>query len=158
MFRLLRKNTSSDCPGSELYDHNTFYKAFLRDLRSCQESVVIESPFITTNRMEVLFPVFAKLRQRNVNIVINTRNPDDHEDEYREQALLAIKIMQILGIKVLYTVGHHRKLAIIDKQTIWEGSLNILSFNNSCEIMRRIQSVTMAKKLISFIGLQKYLR
>jgi len=132
--------------------------AFIRDLNSCQKEVVIESPFITTKRMETLLPIFAKLRQRNVRIVINTRNPDDHEGNYRIQALDAVANMQALGVKVLYTVGHHRKLAIIDKQTIWEGSLNILSFNDSCEIMRKITSVVMAKQLLSFTGLQKYLR
>jgi phosphatidylserine/phosphatidylglycerophosphate/cardiolipin synthase-like enzyme len=153
MFRLLRKNTSIDLLSSRLYDQNTFYKAFIRDLRHCQKEVIIESPFITTKRMEIFLPIFAKLRQRNVRIIINTRNPDDHEDNYRMQAIYAVAIMQALGIKVFYTVGHHRKLAIIDKQAIWEGSLNILSFNDSCEIMRKITSVAMAKQLLKFIDM-----
>ena len=158
MFKLLRKNTDIDLISSALYDQNTFFKAFIRDLNSCQKEVVIESPFITTKRMEIFLPIFTKLRQRNVRIVINTRNPDDHEDNYRIQAHDAVASMQTLDVKVLYTVGHHRKLAIIDKQTIWEGSLNILSFNDSCEIMRKITSVVMAKQLLSFTGLDKYLR
>jgi phosphatidylserine/phosphatidylglycerophosphate/cardiolipin synthase-like enzyme len=158
MFRLLRKNTDADLISSALYDQNTFYQAFIWDLNSCQKEVIIESPFITTKRVDILLPIFAKLRQRNVRIVINTRNLDDHDDIYRIQALDAVANMQTLGIKVLYTVGHHRKLAIIDKQTIWEGSLNILSFNGSCEIMRKITSVVMAKQLLSFTGLKKYLR
>ena len=158
MFRLLRKNTDIDLLSSVLYDQNTFSKAFIRDLYSCQNELIIESPFITSKRMEIFLPIFAKLRQRDVRIVINTRNPNDHEDYYRLQAIDAIVNMQILGVKVLYTVGHHRKLAIIDKQIIWEGSLNILSFNDSCEIMRRITSVVIAEQLLSFSGLGKHLR
>jgi len=158
MFRLLRKNTDIDLLSSVLYDQNTFSKAFIRDLYSCQKEVIIESPFITAKRMEIFLPIFAKLRQRNVRIVINTRNPNDHEDNYQMQALDVIASMQTLGVTVLYTAGHHRKLAIIDKQITWEGSLNILSFNNSCEIMRRITSVVIAKQLLSFSGLLKYLR
>jgi hypothetical protein len=46
---------------SELYDENRFYKKFQSDLLSCQEEVIIESPFITLNRMNVLFPVFNTL-------------------------------------------------------------------------------------------------
>ncbi|NTU72578.1 hypothetical protein HGB07_00145 [Candidatus Roizmanbacteria bacterium] len=158
MFKLLHRQKAENLLGSSLYDQNTFYKAFVRDLRACHDELIVESPFITTRRMETLLPVFKKLRRRNVHIIINTRNPDDHEDIYREQALNAIYDMHELGIEVLYTVGHHRKLAIIDRGITWEGSLNILSFNDSCEIMRRITSVLLAEELLTFIGLKRYLR
>lgn len=158
MFKLLHRQKAENLLGSSLYNQSTFYKAFVRDLHVCSEELVIESPFITTKRIETLLPVFKKLRQRDVRIVINTRNPDDHEDTYREQALNAIDEMQELGIEVLYTVGHHRKLAIIDRHIVWEGSLNILSFNDSCEIMRRITSVSLAEELLTFTGLKRYLR
>ena len=41
-----------------LYDQNTFYAALGRDLSRCQSELVIESPFITANRMDVLLPIF----------------------------------------------------------------------------------------------------
>src|SRR5690348_4639824 len=114
-----------------LYDQNTFYKAFERDLLSAQQEVVIESPFITEKRMNVLLPIFIKMRKRNVSVVVNTRDPNEHGGDYYYQALNAVSAMQDLGIIVLYTNGHHRKLAIIDRKIVYEGSLNILSFADS---------------------------
>jgi hypothetical protein len=73
------------------------------------------------------------------------------------QAMEAVAQMQALGITVLYTAGHHRKLAIIDRKVIWEGSLNILSFNDSCEIMRRITSTVLAEQMVRFIGIERFL-
>lgn len=143
-------------PSSRLYDQNTFWRSFIKDITRAQKQVIIESPFITTRRTDELLPVFAKLHKRGVQIVINTRNPLDHEAIYQAQAEEAIARWQELGITVLYTVGHHRKLAIIDTEIIWEGSLNILSFNDSCEIMRRITSCEEAYLLINFIKLDKY--
>lgn len=64
--------------------------------------------------------------------------------------------MQDLGITALYTVGHHRKLAIIDRELFYEGSLNILSYGDSCEIMRRAVSSAETEMLIKFIGVKKY--
>jgi hypothetical protein len=64
---------------SRLYDNRNFYKAFEKDLKSAQRSVLIESPFITTRRMNELLPMFRKLRQRGVHIVVNTRNPAEHD-------------------------------------------------------------------------------
>lgn len=143
---------------SKLYDQTTFYTAFERDLRRCKRELVIESPFITTRRMNALLPILANLRKRNVTIIVNTRNPNEHDGDYSHQAQDAIEAMQDLGIAVLYTVGHHRKLAIFDREVFYEGSLNILSFSDSCEIMRRVASSAEAKLLINFIGVKKYVR
>lgn len=143
---------------SKLYDQNTFYSALERDLRRAKHEVIIESPFITTRRMNSLWPILAKLRNRGVTVLVNTRNPEEHGEPYYCQALEAVSQMQLLGVKVLYTVGHHRKLAIIDREVIYEGSLNILSFSDSCEIMRRIVSPKEAVGLLKFIGLMKYAR
>ncbi|MEK7620871.1 MAG: phospholipase D-like domain-containing protein [Patescibacteria group bacterium] len=142
---------------SALFDNNTFYRAFERDLRRARQSVIIESPFITRRRMEYLLPVLAKLRRNGVHIVVNTRNPEEHNEEYAIQAEDAIAAMQDMGIKVLYTVKHHRKLAIIDEELLWEGSLNILSQSDSCEIMRRTVSNSLAWQMIRFTKLDRLL-
>lgn len=142
---------------SKLYDNDTFYKAFTRDLLRARDYVLIESPFITSRRMNELVPILAKLRRRNVRIIINTRNPDEHVSEYQTQALEAVEALQTLGVTVLYTVKHHRKLAVIDKEIVWEGSLNILSQNDSCEMMRRSVSSFLAMETLNFIGAQRWL-
>ena len=102
----------------------------------------IESPFITNRRLNVLLPTLLKLKDRRVRITINTRDPEAHDDnEYlRSEARAAVSSLQHKGIQALFTGNHHRKLAVIDRQIIWEGSLNILSYRNSCEVMRRIES------------------
>jgi phosphatidylserine/phosphatidylglycerophosphate/cardiolipin synthase-like enzyme len=142
---------------SRLYDNNTFYKAFKKDLQNAQHSVLIESPFITTKRMNVLLPILRVLRKQGVRIVVNTRNPEEHGAEYQYQATLAVSAMQELDVTVLYTVKHHRKLAIIDNKTLWEGSLNILSQNDSCEIMRRTESEALARQMARFVEADKWL-
>lgn len=145
-------------PISRLYDHNTFDSRFLRDLRNARHSVIVESPFIRTARIDQLLPILKRLRKRGVSIIINTRNPSEHDIEYMHQSEAAISLLQEIGVIVLFTVKHHRKIAIIDREVFYEGSLNILSYYNSCEIMRRTVSRREAEILIKFIGLNKYLR
>jgi phosphatidylserine/phosphatidylglycerophosphate/cardiolipin synthase-like enzyme len=100
--------------------------AFAKDLQSAQSSVIIESPFITAKRMNELLPILRKLRQRGVRIAVNTRNPAEHDYEYGRQATYAVQAMQEMDIMVLYTVKHHRKLAIIDNETLWEGNFQFI--------------------------------
>ncbi len=140
-----------------LYNQDTFDRQFLRDIKKAKTSLLIESPFIRIKRVEGLIPVIAKLQRHGVDVVINTRNPDEHDEEYRFQATAAVASLQELGITVLFTVKHHRKIAIIDREVFYEGSLNILSYYDSCEIMRRTVSATEAEVLIRFIGLNKHI-
>jgi phosphatidylserine/phosphatidylglycerophosphate/cardiolipin synthase-like enzyme len=151
-------SSSDDLLTSRLFDQNTFYEALLKDLHNCRNELIIESPFVTAKRMSLLLPLIKELRERDVQIVVNTREPLKHEGIYRLQAEEAINSLLSLGVKVLYTGGHHRKLVILDRQVLWEGSLNILSFSDSCEIMRRIHSATLAEQMIKFLSIDEYLR
>jgi HKD family nuclease len=143
-------------PSSHLYDQDTFYKAFLRDLEKAQSRVIIESPFITEKRMNLLLPTLIKLRNKGIRIIINTKPFEEHENTYQSQAIWAVGAMQNIGVEVLMTAGHHRKLAIINNDILWEGCLNILSQNDSCEVMRRTYSNEAVKQMVQFIGIKKW--
>lgn len=129
MFRLphRRHDAREGICASTLLDNKTFYRSFITDLRCAKQSVYIDSPSITTRRIREMMPLLRELRRRGVRITVNTRDPKEHDSEYERQARLAVYEMQELGITVLYTVKHHRKLAIIDGEILYEGSLNILS-------------------------------
>lgn len=107
--------------------------------------------------MESLYSVLSELLSRKVRIYIVTRDPVDHEDEYmRHQATNEILYCMELGINVVLLKGyHHRKIAILDRNILWEGSLNILSYSNSQEIMRRIENKESANQMFSFLKLGK---
>lgn len=142
---------------SQLYDDQTFYPAFLKDLSNCRREVIIESPFITNKRMNALYPSFRRLTKRGVRIVINTRDPNQHEWRMAREAEAVVSTLQDLNVEVLYTEYHHRKLSILDGEIIYEGSLNILSQNDSCEVTRRIESKSLATELMIFLNLNKYM-
>lgn len=94
-----------------------------------------------------------------MRIVVNTKDPEEQAAEYMcEDARRAISSLQHIGVQVLYTTGHHRKLAILDRKILYEGSLNILSQNNSCEVMRRIESVQLAWQMARFVKIDKFVR
>lgn len=92
-----------------------------------------------------------------MEILLNTKPLEEHDEIYKLQAQNSLSLLQSAGIEVLFTVKHHRKLAIIDREIIYEGSLNILSYRDSCEIMRRTTSALEAEMLIDFIGLNKFM-
>lgn len=143
---------------SQLHDEKTFYQTFLRDLERCQNEVIIESPFIISERMRTFDRLFKKLLKKGVKIYIMTRDPKEHVEFMEPQSEEAISWCESVGIQVLLCVGnHHRKLAILDRKIRWEGSLNILSQTKSREIMRRIEDANITLQMFSFLNLAKFL-
>jgi phosphatidylserine/phosphatidylglycerophosphate/cardiolipin synthase-like enzyme len=150
-------NVSPDLLKSELYDDKTFYPAFLKDLTNCGSELIIECPFITRRRLQYLLPTLKMLKDRKVRIVINTKDPHELDEDRRDDAYRTVASLQHKGIQVIYAHGHHRKLAIIDRSILYEGSLNILSQNRSTEIMRRTESVQLAWQMARFVQVDGYL-
>jgi phosphatidylserine/phosphatidylglycerophosphate/cardiolipin synthase-like enzyme len=149
---------SSDMLTSILYDETTFYNKFLHDLLQAQKEVIIESPFISTHRMNELRSLFKKLIHKGVKVYIFTRDPKEHTGEFKIQAEEEIQYFEKLGVQVLLCVGnHHRKLAMIDRSVLWEGSLNILSQIHSREIMRRINSIKMTQEMFGFLKFNRWI-
>ncbi len=143
---------------SSLFDEKTFYQAFQKDLSGCKKEVIIESPFITTERMKVFRSLFNILIRKGVRIYVFTRDPKEHEIKMALQSEAEIANFERIGVQTLICKGnHHRKLAILDRKVLWEGSLNILSQAYSREIMRRIDHQKLAEEMFDFLNLSKYI-
>lgn len=152
--KLREEKMNNSLLASKLFDEKTFYQTFLSDIKSCQNEIIIESPFITTFRMKTFDRVFQKLLNKGIKIYIVTRDPKEHDESLEVQSEDAIRWCEEIGIQVLLCSGnHHRKLAILDRKLLWEGSLNILSQARSREIMRRIESAQEAENMFTFLSL-----
>lgn len=75
-----------DLFNSQLHDEHTFYQKFFTDLESCTEEVVIESPYITTERMRTFDRLFKDLIRKGVRIYIITRDPKEHDESMEIQS------------------------------------------------------------------------
>ena len=141
-----------------LHDEKTFYKAFLSDLDQATEEIIIESPFITSYRMRMLWPALRRAYSKGIKVYVITRDPNDHSDGYELQSEYEIEALEALGIQVLlFTSNHHRKLPIIVRKILWEGSLNILSQTRSREIMRRLDGGGFAVDMFNYLNLGRYI-
>lgn len=143
---------------SQLHDEHTFYKAFFKDLERCQQEVIIESPYITSNRVKMFYPIFEGIMKSGVKIYVITKTLEDLDLPLQSQSEQEIENFELMGIQPLLCIGnHHRKLAILDRKILWEGSLNILSQTNSREIMRRIENEEITREMFDFLKLSQFI-
>lgn len=146
------------CCSSALYDENSFFSAFINDICRCEKELIIESPYITTERMKMFRKPFWRLLNKGIKIFVVTRDPREHSEFMIDQSEQEIEWFEEQGIHTLLCTGnHHRKLAIIDRQVLWEGSLNILSHTRSREIMRRLEGGHAAEDMFSYLQFEKFI-
>lgn len=153
--QLIQKYTSivNNSEDYRLFNEKQFYDALQTDLKAVNTEAIIESPFITSRRVQEFLPILTKLKSNRVKIVVNTRNPIDHDVVMKAGAYKGLALLQSIGVQVIFTEGLHRKLVILGRNILWEGSLNVLSQNKSREVMRRIASPKYAWQMIRFTQL-----
>lgn len=143
---------------SKLFNEKTFYRAFVQDMLKAEKEVIICSPFVTKFRSEFFKPIIKKLKNRNIEIFIFTRPIEEYDLLQRAQATSAINDYKELGVNIFCPQGNiHEKIAIIDREILWEGSLNILSQRESREMMRRITDDDAAQQVMSYLELNNKL-
>jgi len=132
---------------TETYTAETFWPAFSQDLGRARGRVLVQSPFISGRRIRTISETIVKLMKFGVTICTFVQEPRHWHDEQKllepqtaqqlEEIKAAIKSLEVLGVHVNLRRNIHEKVAIIDQNVLWEGSLNILSHANTKERMRR---------------------
>jgi len=154
----IESEKSTKRPTSDLFNEKTFYRKFTDDLLSAKKEVIIYSPFVTKFRTDFYKPIIEKLRNRNIEIFIFTRPLEEYDSLFRPQIEHTLNNYEKQGVCIFYLGKYiHEKVAIIDREILWEGSLNILSHRASREMMRRIPDEQSAMQVISYLGLDKKL-
>lgn len=143
---------------NNLYNEMTFYPALISDMLKAKSEIVIYSPFVSHYRSDTFNRIMHKCKDGDVSIFIFTRSLDEYDPIQRRCAAAVLSRYEEMGACVYYLNGAiHQKVAIIDREILWEGSLNILSQRASREMMRRITAEGSAKEVMSYLKLTSLL-
>lgn len=140
-----------------LFNEKSFYPYFLEDLQGAKSEVIIFSPFLSTRRVSLFADLFSAMQQKGVSIIVFTRPVRQQPDMLKEAAGEIVDYLEGIGIRVIQRSKMHQKVAIIDRRISWEGSLNILSHNDSGEQMRRFVSENGVNEMIRALDIQESL-
>lgn len=114
-----------------------FFSRLPRDLAQANQRVIIYSPFLGTNRLEILHPDLAAATSRGVEIFLITRDLEDRGARERSRYESMEGALRRWGVTIIHKSKMHEKLVVIDDEVLWVGSLNALSQGDSHEIMER---------------------
>ncbi|MBD3236697.1 MAG: hypothetical protein GF330_08335 [Candidatus Eisenbacteria bacterium] len=115
-----------------------FHQAFLSDLLALQHDAVILSPFLSPGRANHYYAIFADLVKRGIRVQVFTKPSREIESYAREDHVRVQSSLKATGAELDERLGMHEKVAALDGEILWHGSLNILSHGSTRESMLRI--------------------
>ena len=125
-----------------IYDGQNFELPFISDLSKAKQSVVVSCPKVKIGRHSQIADRLADLMANGIEIVLYTK--EENEDTIS---------LQHQGISVIYKDHLSLHAAIIDKSTIWYGSVNILGYRSLEDNLIRFKNPEIASNLLD--SLQK---
>ena len=125
-----------------IYDGQNFELPFISDLSKAKQSVVVSCPKVKIGRHSQIADRLADLMANGIEIVLYTK--EENEDTIS---------LQHKGISVIYKDHLSLHAAIIDKSTIWYGSVNILGYRSLEDNLIRFRNPEIASNLLD--SLQK---
>ncbi len=125
-----------------IYDGQNFESPFITDLSKARQSVIVSCPKVKIGRHSQIVDRLVDLMANGIEIVLYTK--EENDDAIR---------LQHQGVSVIYNDHLSLHAAIIDKSTIWYGSVNILGYRSLEDNLIRFQNPEIASNLLD--SLQK---
>jgi len=135
-----------------------FYPYFSNDVNASKDRVIIYSPFTTQDRLAFMEPSLKSAVERGVHVFVITKALGDRGKRELGNYRMLEKTLESWGIIVIHKSRMHEKLAIVDNSILWVGSLNILSFSSTQEIMERRFSKNVVDDFIKTLRIYDLLR
>ncbi len=135
-----------------IFDEHSFLPVYRNDIVHAQREVLIVSPFVTKRRVMQMLQYFSAIVGIRVKITVITRPVEDFSEKNKLALEQIFNLLKNVGINISFKSNIHQKFAVIDKRLVWYGSVNLLSFGRAKESIMRLESPSIASKLMKSIG------
>lgn len=131
-----------------IFDKESYKLVYEKDLLQANREIVISSPGLNKVAVRRTLDLIKSRQLAGAAVTVLTL-PAEHYPENRIEITRGlIKELRQAGIDVRLSVGLHEHFAVIDKEIVWYGSLNLLSGAREKDNLMRVQSLEIADELL----------
>ena len=131
-----------------IYDFESYIEVYKKDLESANKEIIISSPGINKNKIETMIDIWRNVQERGTKVIVLTLNPEKYPKERIEATAQLIQMMKNNGVLVEIRQQMHEHYAIIDREVVWYGSMNLLSREREDDNLMRIRNAEIAGELL----------
>ena len=134
-----------------IYNADNYTDIFEQDLAEANNSIIISSPAVTSDKIERLIQILKPRQEAGVRVSVMLTNPENRWYGNTDFYLSLIEKMKEIGIQIIITKEDKECFAIIDRELVWHGGMNLLGKVDAWDNLIRIKSESIAQELMGMI-------
>lgn len=131
-----------------IFDSETYHPVYVKDLLEAKQNIIIASPVISGVKVHELIRTLKDRQIKGIEVTIVTWNPDDYGFGDAGYWMQLHEEMRQAGFYIKSTEENCEHFAIIDREIVWYGSMNLLGKTTTEDSMMRVPSRTIAAELM----------
>ena len=136
-------------PAEEFFfDKDTYYRVLSEDYRNANSEIVISSPYVSSAGVERLIRDDLLCDKEAVSIKLITYSSVHYSEDIRGRIDTLHNKLVSSGVEVQYEERISSRYAVIDREIIWYGSMNLLSSIKDDDDEMRIVNKEIASSLL----------
>ena len=124
----------------QIFNGITFCHPFIKELKASRQSIVISSPKLYHMERNKFVNILKELQRDGIEVAILTLTENEQSDYLRRQGLF-VKIVPELSLCS----------CVMDKSSVWYGSINILGYPTEEDNIIRIKDIRLAEEFLDVI-------
>jgi len=140
--------TSEKQDANAIFDSDSYLNIYEKDLLEANKEIIISSPGINAAKVKRVINLIKRPQESGVDITVITLEPESYTSNKVEQTRQLIEQLLSVGIRVKLMPIMHEHYAIIDREVVWYGSMNMLSREKEDDNLMRVTSGEIAQELM----------
>lgn len=131
-----------------IYDIDSYTDAYWQDLSEAESSVVISSPRLNTQKVNRIISELSKRLELGLKVTIVTWHPDAYKYSRDDVRMELMEKLRKAGFEIRLVEETCEHFAVIDKEIVWYGSVNLLSKEDAEDNLMRVRSEEIAEEIL----------
>lgn len=131
-----------------IFDCTTYSSAYEADIKAATKEIIISSPGLNGKKVNQLIEWITEQQEKGVSVAVLTLKTECYPEKRIRPTEELIRRMTVHGIAVREFASMHEHYAIIDRELVWYGSMNLLSREKDEDNLLRVRSKEIAQELI----------
>ena len=131
-----------------IYDRRDYTEAFERDLIEANKEIIVASPSLTRKKAMRFMDLVKARQEAGITVTVITLDPEAEGYENTLELHILIDEMKNNGIYVRATEDESVHYAVIDREIVWHGGINLLGKEDAWDNLIRVKNKQAAAELI----------
>ena len=131
-----------------IYDGNNYSENYHKDLLDSNKNIIISSPVISGSKVYELINMLKEKQMSGVQVTIVTWTPDSYGFGDAAYWMQLHEDMRRAGFYIRTVEEYCDRFAVIDKEVVWYGNINLLAKDKVDDSIMRVRSKGIAGELM----------